>query len=97
MSQKYPENQLGAWKMFSPVALLAVFGEIEVPLRDALHGGVPSGGERTDQVERRGGLGVCPDHPLRVGDAALLIERLAVDVVAPVAGQLHPVPDLERV
>ena len=82
--------------MFSPVALLAVLGEIEVPLGDALHGGVPSGGQRAEQVERGGGLGVRPDHPLGVGDAALLVERLAVDVVAPVAGQLHSIPDLER-
>uniref|UniRef100_A0A0A9D037 AROF n=1 Tax=Arundo donax TaxID=35708 RepID=A0A0A9D037_ARUDO len=80
-----------------PVALLTVFGEIQVPLRDALHGGVPSGDEGAEQVERGGRLRVGADHPLRVGDAALLVERVAVDVVAPVAGQLHPIPHLERV
>jgi hypothetical protein len=78
------------------VALLAVVGEIQVPLRDALQGGVSSGGEGAEQVERGGRLRVGPDHPLRVRGAALLVERVAVDVVAPVAGQLHAAPHLER-
>jgi hypothetical protein len=85
------------WKIqSSPVALLAVLGEIQVPLSDALHGGVASGGEGAEQVESGGRLRVGPDHPLRVRDAALLVERVAVDVVAPVARQLHPVLHLER-
>lgn len=82
---------------FSPVSLFAVIHEIEVPLRDALHGGVPSRGEGAEQVERCHRLRVRADHPLRVRHAALLVEGVAIDVVSPVTRQLNPVPLLERI
>jgi hypothetical protein len=81
----------------SPVALLAVFSEVKVPLRHALDVRVAAGGEGAEQVELGSGLVVRLEHPLGVGDAALLVESLAVDDVAPVAGQLHAAPLLERV
>ena len=61
--------------------------EVERPAMDLLEVGITALREGAQQVERRRGLVVAADHPLRIGAARVLVEGDVVDVVAAIAGQ----------
>jgi hypothetical protein len=62
--QNATENRRKGGRFFSPITLLDVIHEIEVPLCDALHGSVTSGRQRVEQVERVAELPEFDVHPL---------------------------------
>ncbi len=69
--------------------------EVGVPGVHLAQVGVPTGDERADEVQRGRGRVVDLDQPLRVGDPGLRGEVEAVDGVAAVRRQGHPVAGLE--
>lgn len=80
-----------------PVALLAVFCEVEIPLGDPLHGSVASCCEGPKEVEGRRRLAIGSDHPLGIRDPGFLVERIAIDIVSSVARKLYTVLLLEGI
>ena len=73
-----------------------VFYKTEHPLMHAAKARVAAMRERAQQVQRRGGLVIGLDQPLRIGRARFLGELRAVDDVAAIARQLDAVLLLDR-
>ena len=76
------------------LALRRVGHKILVPGMDAVQIGITALGKGSQQIQRRGRLAVCLDHPLRVGLARRFVEIEAVNNVAAVGGQSDAVAGL---
>src|SRR5712671_7225608 len=76
--------------------LLGILQEAEHPLVHTAEIGQAAGGERAQQIERRGRLPVRHQLTLRIGRARLFREPDIVDDVAAVARQLDAVDRLDR-
>lgn len=78
-------------KRVSPISLLAVLCEIQIPLGDPLHSSIPSSGESSQKVQSSRRLTVGSNQPLRVWCPRLGIKSISVYIVPSVTRQLHTI------